>query len=333
MTSFLQTKEWLEFQASCGRKCFEYDKEGIKAKVIKHKLPFGKSYLYIPYGPEVDFNSMTGGERNPVNNFTVWLKELARKEKAIFIKIEPLTDHVAQTFADKKLGGKFKKSKKNIQPQKTVVLDIEPGMDEILERMHFKARRNVKIALQQETDFDEENNPDEFWKLLRKTTKRGKFSSHEKEYYKKLMAYFDDGKNLEANPHTGEYSVRARMFFVRKNSQSLAAAIVMIYGDTAYYIHGASDHDEQQLRSPYRLQWEIIKYLKERGIKKYDLWGIDSHKWPGVTHFKISLLGSSSDGSGKIPNGRIVEYPGSFNLPISWFWHSLYKSSQVILKK
>jgi lipid II:glycine glycyltransferase (peptidoglycan interpeptide bridge formation enzyme) len=321
MSNLLQTTEWVEFQRSLGRETFEYEKEGISAKIIKHKLPFGKSYLYIPHGPEINFNAMTGGERNPVRNFVNWLKELAKKEKSIFVKIEPLDDHVAQTFADRTSGGSFKKSKKNIQPQKTVVLDIEPSMDEILERMHFKARRNVKISLQQETRFVEENKPDEFWKLLKKTTERGKFSSHKKDYYQKLLAYFDGGEDIEV-----------KMFFVKKDNRSLAGAIVLIYAETAYYIHGASDHDEQQLRSPYRLQWEIIKYLKEIGIKKYDLWGIDSAKWSGVTKFKISLLGSGSDESDKIPNGRVVEYPGSFDLPTSWFWYMLYRAYRAVFK-
>jgi len=310
MSSFLQTTDWLEFQKSLGREGFEYDKEGISAKVIKHNLPLGKSYLYIPHGPEVDFNSMTGGEKNPVRNFIGWLKDLAKKEKSIFVKIEPMDDHVAQSFADPSGCRGFKKSNKNIQPQRTVVLNLESSMEEILERMNFKARRNVKISLQQQTEFIEENNAEEFWKLLKKTTGRNKFSSHPKEYYQKLISFFGNGRDISV-----------KTFFVKSGDRPLAAAIVLFFGGTAYYIHGASDHNEQQLRSPYKLQWEIIKYLKTRGIKYYDLWGIDAKKWPGVTRFKISWLGETK----AIPNGHIVERPGSFDLPVSKIWYLLYK--------
>src|SRR3989344_4833223 len=105
---FLQSKEWAEFQRSLGREVFEYEKEGISAKIIKHDLsfgrfrtgPFGKNYLYIPHGPKMDFNKMTGGFKNPVANFVKWLYELGKKEKSIFIKSEPLADSVAQALAE-----------------------------------------------------------------------------------------------------------------------------------------------------------------------------------------------------------------------------------------
>jgi len=83
--SFLQSNEWAEFQRSLGREVFEYDKEGISAKIIKQELSFHKNYLYIPYGPEVDFNQMSGGFKNPFNNFKDYLKQLAKENKSIFV--------------------------------------------------------------------------------------------------------------------------------------------------------------------------------------------------------------------------------------------------------
>src|SRR3989344_1364269 len=96
IVTFLQTKDWLEFQKSVGREVFEYNKDGISAKIILHKIPFGKKYLYIPHGPEIDFNSMTGGFKNPAINFIKYLKDLGKQQKSIFIKAEPLMDSVAQ---------------------------------------------------------------------------------------------------------------------------------------------------------------------------------------------------------------------------------------------
>ena len=103
------------FQRSLGREVFEYEKEGITAKIIKHDLPLGKNYLYIPNGPEMDFNQMTGGLKNPVANFVKWLRELGKNEKSIFIKAEPVVDSVAQALAEHG----WKKSKKEIQPGRT----------------------------------------------------------------------------------------------------------------------------------------------------------------------------------------------------------------------
>jgi peptidoglycan pentaglycine glycine transferase (the first glycine) len=301
MSSFLQTKDWAEFQESLGREVLEYEQDGISARIIRHDLPFKKSYLYIPHGPVVDFNSMTGGSKNPITQFIKWLKDTANPptgEKAIFIKIEPTHDLVAQTFADKK----FKKSKKEIQPSKTVVIDLDDDENTIYEKFNHKARYNIRVSEKHPTKFTENGAVEEFWKLLKKTTERGNFSSHPKEYYQQLVNFFAKGREI-----------KIKIFFVKLEDRPLAGAMVLMYGDTAYYIHGCSDHDEQQFRSPYKLQWSIIKWLKKNNYKYYDLWGIDHKKWPGVTSFKLYW------------GGRIVERPGSFDLPISKFWYMLYK--------
>jgi len=61
-----------------------------------------------------------------------------------------------------------------------------------------------------------------------------------------------------------------------------------------------------------------MKLFKTRGYMFYDFWGIDSKKWPGVTRFKLGW------------GGNQVEYPGSFDLPISKFWYLVYKLAKKI---
>ncbi len=39
----------------------------------------------------------------------------------------------------------------------------------------------------------------------------------------------------------------------------------------------------------YLLQWEMIKWLKQRGCQKYDLGGINLDDNPGVYHFKSGI--------------------------------------------
>jgi hypothetical protein len=59
--SFLQTNEWLDFQESIGHKVWRFDNGKIIANIIRHDLPFGKNYLYVPHGPEIDLDQITGG--------------------------------------------------------------------------------------------------------------------------------------------------------------------------------------------------------------------------------------------------------------------------------
>lgn len=307
-TSFLQSKDWMEFQRSLGREVFEYEKEGITAKIIKHDLsfgrlkinPFGKNYLYIPYGPIINFNFMTGGFKNPVANFVKWLRELGKKEKSIFIKTEPIIDSVAQILA----GQKFRKSKKEIQPSKTVVIDLTKSEEDLLSAMHHKTRYNIIVADKHNVVAGEISEIDSFLRLLKKTVKHDKFSPHPADYYKKLFDY----NNLQT-----------KLYFAKHNNKLIAAALVLIYGDTGYYLHGASDYDQRSLMAPFALHWHIIKQLKTEGLKQYDLWGIDPRKWPGITRFKLGW------------GGRAIEYPGSFDLPISKFWYFVYRVAKKII--
>lgn len=296
---FLQSGEWTEFQRSLGREVFEYEKEGISAKIIKHALPLGKNYLYIPHGPEINFNEMTGGFKNPVANFIKWLREEGKKCKSIFVKAEPLFDSVAQALAEHR----FKKSKKEIQPSKTVIIDLAGDDNELLGRMHHKTRYNIKVAKGHRVGVAESNDVDLFLKLLKEATKRDKFSAHPDDYYRKLL---------------GAPGLNTKLFLANVSGKSLAGAIILVYGNIGYYLHGAFDYEDRALMAPYALHWQIIKYLKQAGVKHYDMWGIDARKWPGVTRFKLGW------------GGRTIEYPGSFDLSISRFWWLIYQTARII---
>src|SRR3989344_9182035 len=119
--SFLQTKEWLNFQRSIGRPTFRYDNEKVIANIIQHDLPFGMNYLYIPHGPEIHLDQITGGIKNELTQFISYVKNLAREQKSIFIKIEPLQDSTIELL----YGAGFKKSSKEIQPNRSVIIDLD----------------------------------------------------------------------------------------------------------------------------------------------------------------------------------------------------------------
>ncbi|MBI4158166.1 MAG: peptidoglycan bridge formation glycyltransferase FemA/FemB family protein [Candidatus Yanofskybacteria bacterium] len=322
MKSFLQTTEWLKFQESIGHKTWRFDDGKIRANIIQHKVRFGKNYLYIPHGPEILFDNLSGGLKNEVDNFLKYLKELAKENGSIFVKFEPLADVIVELVFRRGI----KRSKKYIQPQKTVILNLNLSEEELLSRMHYKTRYNIKVAERNRIRVEDSSDLDAFWELLKNTTKRDRFSSHNKEYYRKLLALNNNAFKVD-------------LVSAHYNNDLVAGAIILCYGDTAYYLHGASDHNRRQLMAPYALHWEIIKALKGsnskpeksrggprvtstgfeiRNSKFYDMWGIDSRKWPGVTRFKLGW------------GGQRVEHPGSFDIPISRFWYFAYNLARKI---
>ncbi len=302
MKSFLQTTEWLEFQKEVGYKVWRFSDGKITANIIKYNLPFGKSYLYIPHGPEINFDNIKGGLKNELANFVKYLKDLAKSENSIFIKIEPYLDVVMELLHVKGM----RRSNKQIQPYKTVVLDLTLSEEHLLGKMHTKTRYNIKVAEKNGITVKDGNDLDAFWKLLSKTTKRDRFSSHPKIYYQKLLDYFNRG------------DMKVDLIMAYHNNKAIAGAILMTYGDTGYYLHGASDYQYRAMMAPYALHWDIIKYLKNNGVKYYDFWGIDATKWPGVTRFKLGWGGGPK------------EYPGSFDLLISRLWYFGYSLARRI---
>ena len=276
-THFLQSKEWEGFQHSLGRDVFRI--EGVL--ITKLPLTFGKSYFYV-----------AGAQF--LNNFqNSNFQTLAKQHNAVFLKWESMNS--SGTVPDE-----FRKSKKEIQPQKTIILDLSTDEDKLLSAMHEKTRYNIRLAQKKGLEIKNyEKVPievfEEFWQVLQKTSGRDKFSSHTKEYYKKLLEL----------PST-------RLFVAKHKGGMIAANIILFYGDTVYYLHGASDYEYRSLMAPYILHWEIIKYAKGNRFNEYDLWGIDEKKWPGVTRFKKGF------------GGREVEYAGSYDYVFQPFWYKLY---------
>jgi len=284
--SFLQSKEWLNFQSSLGRKVWQID--GII--VIKHNLPFEKSYLYAPRCNR-GFLSETFLEK---------IKEIAKQENSIFLKIEPAEEAGAIDLG--KYG--FVKAH-NIQPIKTLILDISKPEQELLNQMHYKTRYNIKLAekrVKAQISKLKSQNFNDFWKLIQETIKRGKFRSHPKEYYQKMLEI----PGLE-------------LFVTEFQNKIIAANIVVFYEKIAIYLHGASDYEQRNLMAPHLLQWEQIKEAKKRGCIEYDFWGIDEQKWPGVTRFKKGF------------GGREISYPGAYDLVFQPLWYKIYKIARKIL--
>lgn len=311
MKSFLQTEEWFRFQELVGHKVFRFDDGEIKAGIIKYNLPLGKSYLYIPHGPEIYFEDIRGGLKNEIANFVKYLKDVARQEGAIFIKMEPLSDIVVELLYQKG----FKKSSKQVQPQRTVVIDLDLPEEYLLGRMHQKTRYNINLSDKKGLKLEESDDVETFWKLLRQTAKKDQFSTHSRAYYEKMLNFF-----------SGDGELQAKLFLVKYDNRYVGGAIVMIYHNSAYYLHGAMDREYKSLMVPYFMHWEIIKRLKatsyklqDTSCKFYDLWGIDAKKWPGVTRFKLGW------------GGEQKECPGSFDIPIYKFWYFVYNIARKLL--
>ena len=266
------------------------------ALVIEHDLPFGFRYLYCP---RPSFRSVS------LDDFFSQVKELARKEKFMFLKIDPSENLHPTSYT--------LHPSVPLQPQKTTILDLTKTKDDLMKAMHEKTRYNIRLAERKGVEVTTviHNNVREdfeiFWRLLQETAARDEFHTHERDYYEKLLAV-----------RTADFS--NELFFARLGGQILAAAMVNFYRDPktdvagATYLHGASSHQRREVMASHLLHWSIIRGARARGAQSYDFWGIDEKKWPGITRFKLGF------------GGTIVEYPQSLDVVFRLWWYGVYQT-------
>lgn len=138
----LQSKDWQKLQNDLGETTFFEETSKCKFLAIKKKIPFGY-YLYLPYGPYLN-PSATSEDAKAC--FTQIIS-LAKKESAIFIRIEPqkftnnspiqmdnLSENqkklnVAQYF---NLNQKLLRKTKDLNPAETWCLNLTSSVPEIL---------------------------------------------------------------------------------------------------------------------------------------------------------------------------------------------------------
>lgn len=208
---FLKSYEWGELSKSRGLiphyvGLKEKEKLVATALILEKKLPLGYSYYYIPRGYTIDYNNY-----ELLKNFTFKIKEYAKKNKAIFFKIDPdiklhTIDKNANIVNDgnnnyelvnylKKIGFHRKKLNlyfENMQPRFTFRLDTTKDIDIIRKNYSKSVIRWIKVANKfgVEVKEAEKNEIKEFIRLMKITEKRQGFFSHEYGFYPKLYDLF-----------------------------------------------------------------------------------------------------------------------------------------------
>jgi len=293
---FLQSWQWGEFQEKVSGQVWRLgvlDNGQLiaSAKVITKNLPIGKKYFYCGRGPVV---AVGADEKQAVELLFKKIEKLAGQAGIMFLRFDPLNELQVISYKSRII------KTLNVQPGKTLVLDLTKTEDELLRQMHQKTRYNINLAVKKGVKIvrGDKTRFEEFWSLLDQTSGRDKFRPHGRDYYKTMI---------------GMENGLVKLFFADYQGKPIAAALVCFFGDTATYLHGGSADEDRNVMAPYLLQWHSVKLAKADGRKYYDFHGIDETKWPGVTRFKKGFGGTE------------VNYPGTFDLVFDQGWYSIYK--------
>ncbi|MEK7521807.1 MAG: peptidoglycan bridge formation glycyltransferase FemA/FemB family protein [Patescibacteria group bacterium] len=296
--SFLQSWNWGETNKLTGNQVirtgfFSGPKLVGCAQIIVERAKRG-SYFLVPGGPLLDWENTT-----LVKFFLDEIKNLALKENVWFIRIRPeVLDSQNSQKEFSNLG--FVKAPMHLHAQNTWVLDITPSEEDLLAGMRKTTRYLIRQSEKHELTVELSKDPkmaDILYKLQAETVARHKFIP----FPKKLFA---------SQIETFEKDNEAEVFICKKGNDILAAAIIIFYGDYAYYHHSGSVSLHRDIPFSYFLQWEIIKEAKRRAKKAYNFWGIaptdnPKHRFAGVTIFKKGF------------GGKRVDWLPAHDLPIS----------------
>ncbi len=250
----LQTGEWGELKAAFGWKPVRVVHGEAGAQILFRTLPLGFTVGYLPkLAVSVQQSAVSQG---------LWreIDLVCKQNRAVFLKLEP--DLWQDTTNQLQISNyQFQISPHNIQPPRTIIVDIQGPEEEILARMKQKTRYNIRLAEKKGVTVRAWDDIESFHKMMLVTGGRDGFGVHSREYYQR--AY-----ELLRPKQMGE------LLLAEYEGKSLAALFVARNGNRAYYLYGASTDDERNRMPTYLLQWEALKWSKAHGCEEYDLWGV-----------------------------------------------------------
>jgi len=182
------------------------------------------------------------------------------------------------------------KSGTNVLPTNTVFIDLQQNDTGILQAMKPKTRYNIRLA-QRKGVVVKEKGLDEFpvwYKLYEETTKRNRITHDPPSYFRKVLqeSFSNQGRNM----------VKVKLLVSKHENTPLAGMFLVISGDRATYLYGASSGKNRNLMGTYALQWEAIRQARKYGCRHYDMFGISetpdkNHPMYGLYKFKTGFGG------------------------------------------
>ncbi len=318
--TFLNSWDWGEFNLKMGYKIWRLgifkddqrpttnDRRPISAiLIIKIKARRG-TFLFLPHFQQ----PTTNNQQLTTETFKVlidYLKKLAKEEGCAFVRISPLLDDDEKNkLLFKNL--KFKPAPIHMHAEIMWILDLRPDEEKLLADMRKTTRYLVRKSEKEGVEIFQKNDiegVEMFNQLYRKTIKRQHFAPFSLEYLKNEFSSFAENNRIS-------------VLFAKYQGEIISGAIIVFYGNSAFYHHGASSLKYQKIPAAYLLQWEIIKEAKRRGCNFYNFWGIakqnqnskiknqndksklkiilkgqKEHPWAGLTLFKTGFGGFRKD--------------------------------------
>ena len=312
--TFLQSWNWGETNRMSGfniKRLGFYEGEVLSGitQLIHQPAKRGHHFL-IPGGPVIDY------ENEGLLKFAAEsIREYALKEKVWFVRIRPDVND-SENLREILTKSGFVYAPMHLHGEHTLIMDVSKNEDEILKNMRKTTRYLIKRSLNEGFKMRVSKDPidaDILNRLQKETVKRHRFVGFAKKLFEAQLETF--GKDGQSE-----------LFICEKAGIPIVAAIIIFYGEKAFYHHSGSSEASRSTNASYFTQWQIIKRARELGKKYYDFWGIapnddPRHRFAGVTTFKKGF------------GGVRVDWVHAHDLPVSplyWMTHAFEIGRRII---
>lgn len=290
-SNFLQSWDFYEFHKNRGeeivRRIAEKDGKVVAAYAGEVEHAKRGRHMAVAGGPILDWS-----DRAIVKAVFKDMKEQGEKLKCVFVRVRPQcenTEKHEKIFRD----NKFKKAPMYLSVEYAGVLDLNQNEEEIMAGMRQRLRRALRKGAKNGITIEKSTDPKDihtFYEIQLQTAKRHDFYAFSEDFLTKQFEAF--APNGEAVLYTAKISdEKKKELGVEGESNILAQNFMIFYGNEASYHYGVSSELGTKLSGAPLLHMEAMRDARERGIKRYNFWGIvgeneTKHRFYGVSVFK-----------------------------------------------
>lgn len=293
----LQCRAFAETKARFGWKprygLFQADKQEIAVLYLTRQIKGLGSLYYVPKGPGI-------ANLAQLQAFLAEVSSTTTASPIFMLKLEPELPASDSTRLTELGLVKARDIQYNVN---TVIVDLRSDEDTLLSSFKQKTRYNVRLAQRHQVTVtaaeSTEENLQTMYELMRVTTSRAGVHLRSYDYFRTFWT---------EHAHRG----CGQLFFASYQGKTLAGAFVTYLGTKALYKDGGSVREHTEVQAPYLLQWEVMRWLKARGVEEYDLHGTPpadrledpTHQLHSLARFKLGF------------NPNVTEFVGTWDLPL-----------------
>ena len=281
--NFFLSFAWGEFHEARNKKVVRRialnDKdEVIGAYVGQIETAKRGTYMAIAGGPILDWRDKELREAIFAD-----IKEQAEKDDCVFVRVRPQiieSNDNREMFAN--LG--LKPAPMYLSVEFAGVLDITKTEEQILAGASQGLRRKIRKAQKNNITVSTSTDPKdihEFYEIQLQTAARHKFVEFSESFLQKQFEAF------------AKYDA-VKLYTAKLGDEILAQNFIIFYGHEAAYHYGVSTELGTKYSGAPLLHLAAMKDARERGIERYNFWGITAeddvnHRFYGVSQFKRSF--------------------------------------------